>query len=95
MTELRLLLDPALGITAEDFVKQWMADAGTQRQAQARIERPPHAQFDQTMWLAVLSGIASGVARSRGFRGPAAPEFADCVTQILNEFNIAPPPDAG
>jgi hypothetical protein len=61
MAELRLIFDPASGVTAEEFVRQWTADQDLQRHATATLERLPQTAFGDPVWMAVLAAIALGV----------------------------------
>ena len=61
MAKMRLILDPALDITTEEFVRHWEADREMTQLANARLEPAPRADFSDASWIAVLTGVALGV----------------------------------
>jgi len=57
-----ILLHPDLGVSPEEFVAAWNGRAEAHELAQASLERQPQASFGFGEVVAMLSGVAIGVA---------------------------------
>jgi hypothetical protein len=60
--EVQITLSPELGATPQALAEAWNAAPGCRAVAQASVGRPKGAQFDPSVAVMVLSGLALGVA---------------------------------
>jgi hypothetical protein len=62
MDHYQITLAPELGVTPQELAEAWNASAACRAVAEAAVGRPKGAQFDPSVAVMVLSGLALGVA---------------------------------